>query len=243
VASRDILRTGFRSLSTWMKDHGAASNAELAQGTSPQPMDVEESTPAGEAAAPAAAAAEGGASGARAETQRLILSSILDDYLLNTRTEVGPGRRPWHAGCMALPGAAGNGARAAAPSVSLLRAACMYPLHYTRTHPAPLQIRCAASVWAVSLLLYTGRHPAVKAALPQIQDSLLQVRPCPGALARYAARLVGVSAASFSGVQAAGRSRPPCLGRPCQGVGSPTPQYYSPLPMSACRSCWATPTT
>ena len=42
--------------------------------------------------------------------------------------------------------------------------------------PAPAQVRCAGTVWLVSLLLYCGRRsPTVQAQLPDIQEVLSQL--------------------------------------------------------------------
>lgn len=39
-----------------------------------------------------------------------------------------------------------------------------------------MQVRCAGAVWLVSLVLYTGAHPRIVRLLPDIQDTLSQVR-------------------------------------------------------------------
>jgi proteasome component ECM29 len=105
VTPDDILHTPFTSLAVWEQERQEAQPAQPEQGSQQQQqekqpqedaaaMDVEEAAPASGPAAAAASAAAGGGPGAGESSPALVaaqhqmLSTVLDECLLNPRVEV-----------------------------------------------------------------------------------------------------------------------------------------------------------
>lgn len=61
------------------------------------------------------------------------------------------------------------------------------PLTHIPSAPRRLQVRCAGSVWLVSLLLHCGRHARLLALLPEAQQALSQLLGDPNELTQVGA--------------------------------------------------------